>query len=87
MPKAGSRRRKKHTHVHDGPNPLLAERSQRGVHSGKKLSGAGSGKQQKDVSLATSGRLPRSMIIRRGKQTAHLKELQADLRKVRISSL
>ena len=83
MPKAGARRRKKHTHVHDGPNPLQTERSQR-VHKQdvSTKNGKESGKKQRDVSLATSGRLPRSMVIRRGKHTTHLKDLQADLRKV-----
>lgn len=77
MPKAGARRRKKHTHVHDGPNPLQAERRQRG-------GGGDGGGGGKEGAIATSGRVPRSMVIRRGKNTAHLKDLQADLRKVRL---
>ena len=72
---AGLRRRKKHTHVQDGPNPLQAERERKGKAS------SGGGDAEKD-GLATSGRVPRSMVIRRGRHTAHLKDLQADLRRM-----
>lgn len=72
---AGLRRRKKHTHVQDGPNPLQAERERRGKAS------SGGGNAEKDE-LATSGRVPRSIVIRRGRHTAHLKDLQADLRRM-----